>query len=425
MKRRANRTGLSTRGARAHFAVAIALTSMIPCLTLLYLYRTAAEQHALTAVQWLAAGAGVGGAMLLGYILLWRYPATIVRLRSALHSVVSGELPDAIDLSAGEQDIMDIEDALNVVLQKLREKLRDVHAQKTHLEAELFQAQKLEAIGTLAAGIAHEINTPLQFVSNNVQFLDKACRDLLDDWDQRSDPQHTHPDKPEACEGAAEKRAFLHAELPRAFKQVEEGVARVAQIVKAIRDFAKGEDEGAKVPVDLNKAVRTTIEVTRNEWKYCAEMETDLDATLPPVPCFPGEIKRTLMELIINAVQAIVNRGPRESGAKDIIRITTRWNSREASLSVSDDGCGVPAGIRDRVFDPFFTTREIGAGKGCELAFAHAAVVNRHGGKLSFVTEEDKGSTFTVTLPMAADPENGGGTERKDRTREELERGSS
>jgi len=213
--------------------------------------------------------------------------------------------------------------------------------------------------------------------------------------------------------------------LPRAFKQVEDGVARVAQIVKAIRDFAKGEDEGAKVPVDLNKAVQTTIEVTRNEWKYHAEMETDLDATLPPVPCFPGEIKRTLMNLILNAAQAIVDRGRRDGGGKGTIRVATRWNSREASLSVSDDGCGVPAGIRARIFDPFFTTREVGAGKGCGLAFAHAAVVNRHGGKLSFVTGEGKGSTFTVTLQMMADSESGSGAARKEGTREELERGAS
>jgi signal transduction histidine kinase len=423
MQQRTNRRQLSSRGARVHFAVAIALTSMIPCLTLLYLYQAADALHSLAAAQWLAAGVGVGGAMLLGYILLWRYPATILRLRSSLRSVVSGELPEAIDLSANEQDIMAIEDALNVVLQKLRQKLQEVQLQKSRLEDELFQAQKLEAIGTLAAGIAHEINTPLQFVSNNARFLEKACTDLLIDLDPASVSDQAQPGKPEAREGLAGRREFLRVELPRAFRQLQEGIARVAQIVKAVRDFAKGEDEGAKVPVDLNKAVATTVEVTRNEWKYHADIETDLDPTLPPLPCFPTEIKRTLMNLILNAVQAIADRGPREGGGKGIIRVATRWNGREAALSVSDDGCGIPAGIRDRIFDPFFTTREVGAGKGCGLAFAHAAVVNRHGGRLSFVTEEDKGSTFTMTIPMAAGIDRGVVAAREDVTRGERQEG--
>jgi len=423
VKRWMNRMHLSARGARVHFAVAVALISVIPCLTLFYLYSLSAGSRPLTLAQWCVAALGIAGAMVFGYALLGRYPATIIRLRAYLHDVVKGELPDAVDLSASEQDITAIEEALNVVLEKLRQKLHEVKVERTRLEDELFQARKLEAIGTLAAGIAHEINTPLQFVSNNVQFLEKACRELSADLDQAPDRAKTHSGARDNSEQTPAKREFLRAELPRAFKQLAEGIARISQIVRAIRNFAKADSDGIKVSVDLNKAVETTLEVTRNEWKYHAAVETDLDPALPPVLCFPAEIKRTLMELILNAVQAIVASRPQSGREQGIIRVTTRLDGQETLLAVSDDGCGIPADIRDCVFDPFFTTREIGAGAGCGLAFAHAAVVNRHGGRLSFITEENKGSTFTVALPMVAEIKRGGPA-REERRNEQLQRGA-
>jgi signal transduction histidine kinase len=380
---------LSARGAYVHFAVAFLLSAVLPSLALFYFYRYEAGPQSLAPVQWVVAGASLVGVALAGYILLWRYPATIVRLRAYLASIVNDELPEVIDLSAREQDIEAIEIALNKVLGKLRQKLHDVQAEKIRLEDQLFQAQKLEAIGTLAAGIAHEINTPLQFASNNAQFIDKACRDLLVALE------------PAAAELAPETREFLRAEVPRASRQLGEAIGRIAQIVKAIREFSKGNDDESKAPVDWNRLVEATVEVTRNEWKYHAETELDLDASLPPVPCFPGEIKNTLMNLILNGVQAIVESRRQGRSGKGLIRVTTRRVGAEARLSVSDDGCGIPEAIRGRVFDPFFTTREVNAGKGCGLSFAYASVVKRHGGRIGFVTEEGKGSTFTVALPLA------------------------
>jgi len=394
VKRWMRRVHLSSRGARVHFGIAVALISVLPCLTLFYLYSSADGSHPLTPIQGVVAAFGIVATVGFGYVLLAAYPATIVRLRSHLEDVVKGELPDTVTLPGGEQDITAVEDALNVVLDRLRGRLHEVQAEKTRLEDELFQAQKLEAIGTLAAGIAHEINTPLQFVSNNAQFLRKACETLCADVDPSPDQGG------DALERVPEEQEFLRAELPRAFGQLQEGISRIAQVVRAIKDFARSEDDGSRVAADLNKAVETTVEVTRNEWKYHADLETDLDPTLPAVSCFPGEIKRVLMDLILNAGQAIADRRLDRAAGRGLIRVTTRRHGEEVVLSVSDDGCGIPEGVRDRIFDPFFTTREVGAGKGCGLAFAYAAVVNRHGGKLSVSTEEHKGSTFTFSLPL-------------------------
>jgi len=384
---------LSSRGARAHFAVAIALITVLPALTLIYLQSSTHANAPLSGLQWLVALLGIAGGMVFGYVLLGRYPATIIRLRTCLRNVVNGELPDAIHLSAPEHDILAIEDALNVVLAMLRKRLRETEAQKVRLEDELFQSQKLEAIGTLAAGIAHEISTPLQFVSNNAQFLSKMCRDLLS---LPPSPTGTPP----APERTLAQRDYLRVEAPRAFAQLEEGIARISEIVSAIRDFAKGPTDETRVDIDLHAAARSTIEVTRNEWKYAADMETEFDPNVPPVPCFPSEIKQALMSLIVNAAQAITACGPRANGRRGLIRIATRRDGAEVLLSVSDDGCGIPTSIRDRIFDPFFTTREVGTGKGCGLAFVHASVVKRHRGRIHFESEVGRGSTFTMALPL-------------------------
>lgn len=391
---------LSSQGAWVHFAVAIALVTVLPALTLIHLHGVTDTTHPLTTAQWVAAGLGIAGGMIFGYILLGRYPATIIRLRTCLRNVVNGELPDAIHLAAPEHDIMAIEDALNVVLAMLRKRLHNAEAQKERLEDELFQSQKLEAIGTLAAGIAHEISTPLQFVSNNAQFLSKACRSLLE-------PDPTTGDARSTAENALAQQAFLRGEAPRAYAQLEEGIARISEIVSAIRDFAKAPPDETRAVIDLHAAARSVLEVSRNEWKYAADLETGFDPTLPLVPCYPAEIRQALTNLIVNAAQAIVAKGPRADGRKGLIRIATRRHGNEVQLSVTDDGCGIPAAIRDRIFDPFFTTREVGTGKGCGLAFVQASVVKRHGGRIHVESAVGRGSTFTMGLPLAVEPTGG------------------
>ena len=382
----AQRPGLAAQGTRVHFSVAVALAAVIPALTLLYLQDFHAGGKTLATGEWIAAGLGIAGCMAIGLYLLGRYPRTIIRLRAYLQDVVAGELPDAIDLSMDEQDITAIETALNTVLETLRARLHTVRGEKARLEEELFRTRKLESIGTLAAGMAHEINTPLQYVSNNIQFIEKACAELLD---------LSGPDAVET------NRAYLAAELPRAFGQAGSGIARIADIVRTVRAFASGAGDEERVPTDLNAEIETTIAVTRNEWKYSARIETRLAPDLPPVVCFPAEIKQTVMHLILNAAQAIEARPAHPELPPGQIRIETRQVAETLELTVADNGTGIPDALRERVFDPFFTTREVGTGHGFGLAFAHAAIVQRHGGRIHFASDEGEGTVFTVTLPLA------------------------
>jgi CheY-like chemotaxis protein len=174
---------------------------------------------------------------------------------------------------------------------------------------------------------------------------------------------------------------------------------RIARIVKAMRDFADKGHNISKTSVPLNQAIEDTIALCRNEWKLIAEIEIHLDPSLPTVPGYPTEIKRCLMNLIVNAAEALGDRNPC-GGTKGRIRVTSRHTATEAIITVNDDGPGIPESIRDRIFEPFFTTKEIGFGLGQGLSFVYSAVVNRHGGRLTVESSEDRGTTFTIRLPL-------------------------
>ncbi len=376
-----------SRGAYVHFAVAIGLSSVLPLLALLYLLRSGPAES-LSPLHWTIVGLCLLAIALSGYILLWRYPATIVRLRAYLDSIVNDELPEMIDLSAREQDIEGIETALNRVLEKLRQRLHQSEVQRNHLERQLFQTQKLEAVGTLAAGIAHEINTPLQFIGNNAEFIDKACRELLAALDRQAD------------QPSWEDLDFLRRELPGACDNIDGGIARIANIIEALRDFSRGGEEERQQAADLNQAIETIVEVTRNRWKYQARMEVELDPSLPLVKCFPDEIKNTLANLILNSAQAIEQKRGQGDAEIGVIKVASRLGNTRAIVSIADNGCGIPEIFHSRIFDPFFTTREVNAGKGCGLTFAHTSIVKRHGGAIDFSSAENQGATFTLSLPL-------------------------
>jgi PAS domain S-box-containing protein len=278
--------------------------------------------------------------------------------------------------------------------------------QRKGLEEQLRQAQKLEAIGQLAAGIAHEINTPTQYVGDNVRFL-------KDSWDSsggfvafwgemfeeaRSGPL-SHESLEKFCE-LYEKSDFdyLAKEIPRAIEQSLDGLERVATIVRGMKEFSHpGSEE--KRAVDINRAIDTTITVARNEWKYCANMVTAFDQTLPLVPCLIGEFNQVMLNLIINSAHAIASAVESES-QKGTIAITTRWQGPWAEISIADTGAGIPENIRSRIFEPFFTTKAIGKGTGQGLALAHSVIVNRHQGQIWFESEPGRGTTFFIRLPL-------------------------
>jgi signal transduction histidine kinase len=250
-----------------------------------------------------------------------------------------------------------------------------------------------------AAGIAHEINTPTQFVGDNISFLSDAFSDLL------TVVEELLPAKPGySTPVGVMELGFLREEIPAALKQSQEGLERVAKIVRSVKEFSHPGATG-RLAVDLNRAVQSTLTVCRNEWKYVAEVETDLDAALPLVPCLPGEINQVLLNLIVNAAQAIEDRRAKEAEPRaGRIVARTRREGEMVRISIQDNGCGIPEAVAGRVFDPFFTTKEVGRGTGQGLAIARSVVVNKHQGELSFDTVPGQGTTFHLVLPLAGSP---------------------
>ncbi len=277
------------------------------------------------------------------------------------------------------------------------------------LEEHLRQAQKLEAIGQLAAGVAHEINTPTQYVGDNIAFVKDAwgpvCS-LLKELKTLGDPAFQSAG--DGAGHAALQRAIASADLeylldevPRAIDQALDGVGRVAKIVRAMKEFSHPGSEEKK-GIDLNRAIETTVTVARNECKYVADVVTHFDPDLPLVPCLAGEINQVLLNLLLNAAQAIGEVTRNGLSGKGTITISTSHDDQWAEIQIQDTGAGIPEEIRQRVFEPFFTTKEVGKGTGQGLALAHSVVVKKHGGQIWFDSEAGKGATFFIRLPFEA-----------------------
>jgi signal transduction histidine kinase len=283
--------------------------------------------------------------------------------------------------------------------------------EKRHMEVELQQAQKLEAVGRLASGVAHEINTPVQFASDSVHFLRDSFGDLLplltryrrirDLAREGVVPAHVLAEA-ERAEVAADID-FLLENMPKAVERSSEGLDRVADIVRAMKAFAHP-DATEKAPADINQAILTTITVARNEYKYVANLETDL-GELPAVLCHVGTLNQVFLNLIVNAAHAIGDV-VRDTDDKGLIKVSTRLDDNQIVVGVSDTGAGIPEEIRTRVFDPFFTTKEVGRGTGQGLSIARSVIVDKHGGTIEFESEVGRGTTFTIRLPVDGRPRN-------------------
>ena len=276
-------------------------------------------------------------------------------------------------------------------------------------EQELRQSQKLEAVGRLAAGIAHEINTPTQYVGDNIEFLQIACENLLELT--RALPALIQAGKQGAVPEPllAETQALLDnsnldyftAQVPRAIDQSMEGVGRIAAIVHAMKDFSHpGSSE--KTYADINACIKSTITVSRGEWKYTADVQLDLEDDLPPVMCLPGELNQVILNMIVNAAHAIGDKAGGGSEVSGTITIATRLDGDWLEITIADNGAGIPESIRSRIFDPFFTTKEVGRGTGQGLAIARSVIVDKHGGTISVESEIGKGTSFTIRLPIGS-----------------------
>jgi len=277
--------------------------------------------------------------------------------------------------------------------------LKQTLEDRDRLEDNLRQAQKLEAIGQLAAGIAHEINTPTQYVGDNLRFLKESFGELDSLLAQLVKVGG-------APAGKLLRDAdfdYLKEEIPRALNQSLEGVDRVAKIVRAMKEFSHPARE--KTATDLNRAIQSTITVASNEWKYVAEIEMDLDANLPAVHCSPAEFNQVVLNMVVNAAHAIGDVVGDGGKGKGKITVKTRPDGDWAVVEISDSGCGMPPHIQQRIFDPFFTTKEVGKGTGQGLAIAHNVVVDKHGGTIKVVSSPGRGTTFIIRLPIGGKSE--------------------
>lgn len=278
---------------------------------------------------------------------------------------------------------------------------------RLQMERDLASAQKLESIGHLAAGIAHEINTPIQFVGDNIHFLDTSFTDISRVLNAQrqvcvaTKSETCSKELIDTCESITEAADldYLLTEIPKALEQSAEGIHRVAKIVRAMKEFAHPGGE-EKTGVDLNKAIESTVTVARNEWKYVADLTTDLASDLPPVPCLLGEFNQVILNMIVNAAHAI-GEVVKDTGQKGHISITSRRVDEWVEIRLTDTGAGIPEEIRDKIFNPFFTTKEVGKGTGQGLAIARSVIVDKHRGAITVESQVGKGTTFVIRLPLA------------------------
>jgi signal transduction histidine kinase len=281
----------------------------------------------------------------------------------------------------------------------------------TQQHRELHEAQKLAAIGQLTAGVAHEINTPMQYIGDNTRFLDVTVRRLLELADsferllqscRSGGPKVADLDRHEQ-EISKSRLPFLRQQAPLAIEQSASGIDQVRAIVQALKEFSHpGSDE--LVPMDLNHLVRTATTITRNAWRYLAQLELELNLDLPPALGNPQAFGQVLINLIVNAADAIEAYAP---GAPEghVAKIVVRSRAIDGliELQVEDTGGGIPAAIQKRVMDPFFTTKGIGKGTGQGLPLAYATIVNQHAGKFFFETRVGRGTTFFIQVPQHFD----------------------
>ncbi len=287
---------------------------------------------------------------------------------------------------------------------------RDVTEQLV-LEAQLRQAQKLESIGELAAGIAHEINTPTQYVDSNLRFLQTSFGTLMDMLTgclvvlDAVDGSLTDRQLAEKIEASLDRDElqFLREDLPGALDESLEGLQRVTEIVRSVKQLAHP-GEVSKAQHDMNDIIRNAVTVSTNEWKYCSDMTLELDENLPDVFCLKSEMSQVLLNLIVNAAHAVEARIGQTPDIKGQIHIRTRVEEGNVVIEVEDSGTGMPEFVVERIFDPFFTTKDVGKGTGQGLAIAHNVVVLAHGGSIDVKTREGEGTTFVVRVPTEPSP---------------------
>ncbi len=281
--------------------------------------------------------------------------------------------------------------------------------EKEQIQTKMLHTQKLESVGELAAGIAHEINTPIQYIGTNLSFLEEAFHDittLIERYNalleavKRQENTDQHIAEVQACQEDIDLD-YLIEEFPQAIHQANDGVKRVSKLVTAMKDFSHPGSKD-KEPTNINKIIETTVQIARNEWKYCSDVELALAEDLPQVYCHPSDIGQVVLNLLLNSAHSIKERLEQAPNSiKGMILIRTTAAEKDVILTITDNGCGIPENILNKIFDPFFTTKEVGKGTGQGLAIARNVILNKHDGDIEVTSEPGQGSTFTIRLPRA------------------------
>lgn len=291
---------------------------------------------------------------------------------------------------------------LSLLRQRLATEVKahqDEVGHRARLERSLEEAGRVEALGRLAGGIAHEINTPTQYVGDNLRFLQDCLVQLAPVMKWLAAAREGGSDGVAAAPPECPDAAYLAAEMPAAIRQSLEGIEHIAGIVRSMKELCHPGGK-TKSPVDVNRALQTAVNVARSEWKYRAEMHLALDAQLPHVPGFAAELGQVFLNLLVNAAHAIEDRRGRTGGGIGNIRLRTRAEGQWVAVEIEDDGCGMPPEVQKRIFEPFFTTKAVGRGTGQGLALAHSVVHQKHGGRIEVDSAVGKGTTFRVRLPI-------------------------
>ncbi len=260
-------------------------------------------------------------------------------------------------------------------------------------QLEEMVAQRLDSVGQLAAGVAHEINTPVQYINDNINFVRESVQELLDRVDKLQAAQ-------QPAMGDDADLLYIKTNLPAALVSSSEGLKRISEIVNSLEEFSRP-DQNAKSSCDMNQTVQSTLVVASNNYSHVAELETHF-GELPPVTCYVAEVRQAVHNLIANAVDAI-SEVFKMTGVKGRLTVSTYRENDHAIISIADTGAGIPEAIRQKIFDPFFTTKVVGQGIGQGLTIASNIIVRKHGGSVSFQSDPGMGTTFTVRLPIDPD----------------------
>ncbi len=318
------------------------------------------------------------------------FPASPVNIE---FPVLNGE--EARIVHAVGNAMMGADDEAFITVQDVTTR-RAVEREHAQMRARAEEASRLESLGTLAGGIAHEINTPAQFVGDNLQFIETGAKSLLEVAHLAKGVAIGQATLEElAARISCVRLDFLSQEIPAAAKEALDGMGRISAIVQAVKETCYPSAKIAQ-PFDLNHTVESVVTVTRNTWKYVAELELRLDSGLPPINAIEGEINQVVMNLVINAAHAVEEKGTCDQG---LIQVSTRAVAGGVVLSVSDNGVGIPPGLHQKIFDLFFTTKPPGSGTGQGLAIS-AAIIRRHGGRIDVCSEAGQGARFDVHLPL-------------------------